>query len=58
MSTGAEGRSHSPLPDARKGYIDRWQAALRARCTCEDGPRESWQQHEPDCSLQNTGWAT
>lgn len=46
---------NSELPDARRGYIERWQAAQRERCTCEDGPREPWQRHDPDCSLQNCG---
>lgn len=31
------------------------QGAVRARCTCEDGfPDHA--QHDPDCSLQNSGW--
>lgn len=54
----SEQSANRRLPDARRGYIERWQAAQRDRCTCEDGKREPWQQHDADCSLWNTGWAT
>lgn len=34
----------------------RTEAAVRERCTCEPGPRSIGEQHDPGCSLQNTGY--
>lgn len=43
---------------AAADQLERVRAAVADRCTCEDrdpalGPLEG---HEPDCSLQNSGW--
>jgi hypothetical protein len=33
-------------------------AAILDRCTCEAGPHDLTEPHDPDCSLQNTGYLT
>jgi hypothetical protein len=51
----------SPLRQAADSFqqsLDRVKAAIEDRCTCTDrGPHSSvLDGHDPDCSLQNTGW--
>lgn len=38
--------------------VNQVAAAIRERCTCTDRPAglPTLEGHEPDCSLQNTGW--
>ena len=56
------GEASDPIPKpptsagpGRPSYQERQQAAVRARCTCADGfPDHA--QHDPDCSLWNSGW--
>ena len=47
---------YAPTAMSAAEALARTNAAVRARCTCQPGPRSTMEQHDPDCSLLKTGY--